>query len=266
MNAIPNPLTSPAPPEIPLPGAPLVRVIAQVRFPLVASVESQEFIAPFQEAIRKEYPVLRQERAQSIFVGPKGATPLAESKVWRFSDSTRGWRATLAPDFVALESTAYTNRTDMLNRFGRLLKATESHVNPQIVDRVGVRYIDRIVGAQLENINAMLRPEIAGVLGAGFGSSAVHALSESVFLIPGGARRLLARWGLVAEGATFDANALEAIEQKSWILDLDVFDEESRPFETTRLVGLAEEFAKVSYTFFRWAVTEAFLREYGARL
>ena len=105
MNAIPNPLTSPAPPEIPLPGAPLVRVIAQVRFPLVASVESQEFIAPFQEAIRKEYPVLRQERAQSIFVGPKGATPLAESKVWRFSDSTRGWRATLAPDFVALEST-----------------------------------------------------------------------------------------------------------------------------------------------------------------
>jgi len=266
MSATLNPLTSPAPSEVPLPRAPLARVIAQVRFPLIASVESQEFIAPFQEAIRRDYPVLRQERAGGIVLGPMGAAPLPESRVWRFSDSSKHWRASLAPDFVALETTSYTSRGDMLDRLGRLLRATEANVNPQLVDRVGVRYIDRIAEANLDRLGAMLRPEVAGLLSAGIGHSALHSLSENIFTLPGESRRLLARWGLIPENATYDANALEAIPQKSWILDLDVFDDESRPFDTTALLELAQSFAETSYKFFRWAVTDEFLREYGASI
>lgn len=259
-----NPLVSPAPPEVPLPRAPLARVIAQVRFPLVASIESQEFVAPFQEAIRKEYPVLRQERTQGIVFGQKGPVPLPESRVWRFNDSAKQWRASLAPDFVALETTAYTSRGDMLGRLEQLLAAAERHVNPQLVDRVGLRYIDRIPDVRLERLSAMLRPEIAGVLCAGPGESAVQALSENIFTLPGQSRRLLARWGLVPENSTFDADALEAIPQRSWILDLDVFDDESRRFDTSTLLSLTRTFAETSYAFFRWAVTDEFLREYGA--
>ncbi|MGD8207441.1 MAG: TIGR04255 family protein, partial [Thiohalocapsa sp.] len=66
MTANETPLTGPPPAEVPLSDAPLVRVIAQVRFPLVASVEKGDFIAPFQEAIRAEYPVLRPEQNRSV--------------------------------------------------------------------------------------------------------------------------------------------------------------------------------------------------------
>jgi hypothetical protein len=52
VNAADTPLTGPPPAEVPLTDPPLVRVIAQVRFPLIASVEKREFIAPFQEAFR----------------------------------------------------------------------------------------------------------------------------------------------------------------------------------------------------------------------
>jgi uncharacterized protein (TIGR04255 family) len=154
----------------------------------------------------------------------------------------------------------------MLDRLGRLLRATEANVNPQLVDRVGVRYIDRIAEANLDRLGAMLRPEVAGLLSAGIGHSALHSLSENIFTLPGESRRLLARWGLIPENATYDANALEAIPQKSWILDLDVFDDESRPFDTTALLELAQSFAETSYKFFRWAVTDEFLREYGASI
>jgi hypothetical protein len=51
-----NPLVATPPPEVPLINAPLVRVIAQVRFPPILSIEQQAFVGSFQEAIRAEYP------------------------------------------------------------------------------------------------------------------------------------------------------------------------------------------------------------------
>lgn len=55
--SINNPLIDPPPPEVPLKSAPLIRVIAQVRFPPILSIEKQEFVASFQEAIRDKYPI-----------------------------------------------------------------------------------------------------------------------------------------------------------------------------------------------------------------
>jgi hypothetical protein len=55
-----GPLVVPLPTEVPLKDAPLVRVIAQLRFPDSLSVGQRDSIAPFQEAIRAKYPVLRQ--------------------------------------------------------------------------------------------------------------------------------------------------------------------------------------------------------------
>ena len=64
-----NPLVAATPAEIPLRTAPLVRVIAQVRFPVIASIDTRGFIASFQEALREAYPVLRPEMTQGFVVG-----------------------------------------------------------------------------------------------------------------------------------------------------------------------------------------------------
>ncbi len=104
MADIQNPLTAPLPAEVPLPEAPLVRVIGQVRFPPVLSLEKREFIAPLQEAIRATYPVLRPEKTQSITLGSEGLTPGPQQIVWRFSDVDERWRVSVSSEFVAIES------------------------------------------------------------------------------------------------------------------------------------------------------------------
>ena len=71
VDATETPLKGPPPAEVPLENAPLVRVIAQVRYPLIASVENRSFIGPFQEAIRDDYPTLRPEESRSVMLGPK---------------------------------------------------------------------------------------------------------------------------------------------------------------------------------------------------
>ena len=165
MKNIDDPLVSETPAEVPLSEAPLVRVIAQVRFPLIVSVEQRGFIGAFQEAIRPTYPVLREERTQGVVFGPEGMAPARSQVAWRFADGEDGWRVSLAPDFIALETTAYTSRDDFLGRLSTVLEAFTEHIGSKIAERVGVRYIDRVTGEAVGQIRDLVRPEVLGVIG-----------------------------------------------------------------------------------------------------
>jgi uncharacterized protein (TIGR04255 family) len=263
MMVIDDPLVAPLPTEVPLAHAPLVRVIAQVRFPLVVAVERRDFIASFQESIRPKYPILRQEQTRGVLVSSAGITPAQEQTAWRFSDIESHWRVSLAPDFLALETTAYTSRSDFLERLREVVVALDEHIEPKLVDRLGVRYIDRIVGQGVDGISKLVRPEVRGITGTPAASHVLHALSESMFALDGA--RVLARWGRLPAGGTVDPAAIEPTNEPSWILDLDMFSSEPVPFAVDHIVDNARRFAQRIYTFFRWAVTEDFLRLYGGK-
>ncbi len=74
------------------------------------------------------------------------------------------------------------------------------------------------------------------------------------------------RWGIVPGNSTHDPAALNAIEQRSWVLDLDMFSSGSLPFGCQELISLTEAFSKRIYAVFRDITTEEFLKHYGASL
>ena len=266
MSISPDPLTSAIPAEVPLPDAPLVRVIAQVRFPPVLSVEKRSFVAPFQEAIRAQYPVLRTEQTQGLLVGPQSASPVSPQIIWRFADVEGNWRVSLAPDFVAIETTTYKSRQDFCERFEAVVQALAEHVSPRVVDRIGIRYIDRITGGAVKDISKLVRPEILGIVTTAAVQHARHTLSESLFTVPEPEAQLLARWGLLPKGGTVDPAAIEPLAEPSWILDLDMFRSEPRTFDPDEIVADTRSYAERIYTFFRWAVTDEFLQWYGGKV
>ena len=193
MSATVDPLVGPLPAEVPLKDAPLVRVIAQLRFPEILSLEQRDFVAPFQEAVRSRYPVLRQEQTQGILLGSAGVAPVKPQIAWRFSDAEGHWRVSLTPEFLALETTRYVSRSDFFGRLKAIAEALDEHVEPGQLDRLGIRYIDRITGNAVDDIARLVRPEVRGITGTIAAAHAVHALSESVFDLPDA--RVLARWG-----------------------------------------------------------------------
>lgn len=259
-----DPLTGPPPEEVPLRNAPLVRVIGQVRFSPILAVAGAEFIAPFQEAIRSRYPVLRQEHTQGIQFGHEGVGVAPKQIAWRFSDVGETWRLSLAPDFVALETTAYASRNDFVDRMQVLLEAVAEHIGPAVVLRIGLRYIDRITGKDIDDIATFVRPEMLGIANTSLSQHVRHALSETLLDVPDGAAQLLARWGRLPAGAMVDPNAIEPIPEPSWILDIDMFSTQQCPFAADQLVADFGRFAERLYTFFRWTVTDQFLSHYGA--
>jgi uncharacterized protein (TIGR04255 family) len=254
-----NPLTATPPIEVPLKNAPLVRAIAQVRFPPILSIEQQEFVGSFQEAIRQKYPIL--------LFNPEGAmlAPTPQT-IWCFWSADRTWRISLASSTVAIETTKYTSRSDFLGRLESLLATLDRCFHPAQIERFGLRYIDRVVGRELQDISLLIRPEMAGIISSELQEYIHQVLHESLFILPSGAGQIAARWGTLPANETYDPYEIEAIDERSWLLDLDISTTTEREFKVESLMQQAHNFTERLYTFFRWVVTDEFLRRYGGEV
>ncbi|WP_250124937.1 TIGR04255 family protein [Chroococcidiopsis sp. CCMEE 29] len=261
-----NPLIAKPPEEVPLKSAPLVRVIAQVRFPPILSIGERSFVGHFQEAIREKYPILQPEQTHGLILGPQGLMQTEPQVIWRFADTSGNWRVSLASDFISLETVAYSSRSDFLNRLKNVLLALDIHIKPQIVERFGLRYIDRLVSQEMKDISKLVRPEIAGILATEVGKNVHQTINESLFNLPEGQEQIIARWGLLPANATIDPAAVEPIAEPSWVLDLDMSLSTQRAFSVEGLVSEAWRFAERIYTVFRWVVNDDFLQRFGGEL
>jgi uncharacterized protein (TIGR04255 family) len=261
-----NPLRDPAPSEVPLRHAPLICVLAQVKFSEVLSVELPEVVAKFQAAIAHTYPVLSRETGINITVVAPGM-PVQPKPVthWRFTDAPTDWqwRITLTSQFLTLEVRRYTSRSEFFERLEMVLEALQLHIKPALVMRLGVRYINRIVGQELSDVAQLVRPEIAGVVGTNMVEYVSANPSEAMFKL--NSENMGARWGLLPANAVIDASIIEPVAERCFMLDLDVFDETPTPFDASATAARGKAFAQRSYAFFRWAVTDEFLRRYGGR-
>ena len=264
---IETPFGPPAP-EVPLPGSPLVFVIAQVRFERVASIGSENFIAGFQEEIRSAYPLMRREQQAAVLVGSDGQITTAESgHLWRFDERPEGWQVTLAPDFVALSTNRYTRRHDFLDRLKEVLVAAQRELGVRYCERLGIRYVDRVTDpGLLARLQELVRPEVLGTVAADPGVEGVqliHGFADTTYQLPDGVE-MHGRWGLLPAKATFDP-AIAPADSRSWVLDVDAYTRESVAFDPTALEARAASACERIYRFFRWAVQDEFLVAHGGQ-
>lgn len=260
-----DPLFGAAPSEIPLPSAPLVNVLCQVRFTEVLSIQRAAFVAGFQERVRSEYPFMQHEKMKTISIDENGeSVAMGDDSVWRFVDTTKTWRLSLTPSFITLETRKYTSRIDFVDRVDAILIALAETINPTHVVRIGIRYVDRINLEEYPDMREMIRPEMLGILAGTLRDGIHHSLSEVILRVKEG--HLLARWGLMPPKGTHDPESMPPISAPSWFLDLDTFaDFQASPAEFNSakiresVVGLATR----AYTFFRWVVEEPFIAAFG---
>ncbi len=260
------PLHGPSPPEVPLPNAPLVSVIAQVRFATLLSVRSPDRIADFQDAIRDRYPHLdRQDIPTLVVVSGGSANQVSDVIHWRFADDAASfkWRVSLSQDFIALETRAYESRQNFLERLEAILHILEKTLAPTHMMRFGMRYIDQIKGEPMLRIESLLRKEVLGVTLCA-GPDAKQLITEFAATAEPG--ELLARWGRLPASMTVDPNLQPPILEDSWLIDLDVSQAGQSPFEAKGIIETANRAAERVYAVFRWMVTDEFLKVYGGKV
>ena len=259
-----TPLVGPPPTEIPLSRSPLIRVIAQIRFPLIMKIENPEFIAEFQEAIRHVYPILRSEKQIVAVAGP--VANIRPQQIWRFEQVNGPWKATLSPDFLAIETSSYTSREDFLGQLSLLVAALQKHIGPAIIDRLGIRYVDRLKAKDVTKVPQFFRQEVAGILGTEMTSGVHLSISEIVFQLLEEGAQMRTRWGLVPPNSTIEPSAIEPLNEPSWILDVDAFDATSRGLDLEGVLAQSRKLCERIYSVFRWAVTDDGIRHFGGEI
>lgn len=267
MNSTPAmPLSGPLPPEVPLPKAPLVSVLTQIKFPTILSIGTNDSdVAAFQEKIRSIYPILEREQSFNLVMGSPAAPPeVRPGVIWRFRDLKSHWQVTLTPDFVTLEAFQYSSRADFSSRLENVLAAVQSTYAPSAALRVGVRYVDCIKPPHIDKIEDLFHPAVLGIHKTELGKAADVNMTECLLRAEEGL--IQCRWGLLPPGATHDPGILLPPEGKSWVLDLDMFTNEQMPFDAAELSGIVRGFAGRLYAVFRWMIKDEFLRVFGGTL
>lgn len=260
-----NPFSGAVPETVPLPHTPLSGVLAQVRFPEVLSIGNGDFIAGFQERIRKLYPVSHNEQRILLKLSADGTEP-KKSSHWRFFNTDQSWRISLATSFVAIETRAYRSRTEFCDRALEVLEALQEEISPGIMNRLGVRYVDQIAGLQFERITDFVRPQVLGVYDHTHSAQLIRTFSEVNAKADVGSLNI--RSGYTPPNHTHEPDLMPPISEPCWFLDVDVFQEYKKPerFEAAEISDRLMKLATRAYGVFRWAVNDDLLRSYGGEV
>jgi uncharacterized protein (TIGR04255 family) len=248
--------------EVRLYRAPLAKVLMQVQYSRTPQLVTDEAEARIAEVLAR-YPVRRRQVAvvPNLLINgqpvqlPGSPTPGA---VLSFSDPKSAWQVTVTETAVALETTDYSTREDFCARGAEIFEAVAETALPPVVDRVGVRYIDRLTGDALGKVPSYVRPELSALVGCVDAPLALHhSITESQIEVGAGGR-MLVRSGQLPPAVAFDP-ALPPVSAESWVLDIDVFTAQAGiPFDPAELNRRLRSYAETAYAFFRFATTEAF--------
>ena len=165
---------------------PLKQVICQLQFPTILRIDS-ELPADFQDAIRSEYPILRERSEQPNFPIPEEISQLLPPElkaggrtVYDFISTDEKWVISLAHNFLALTTGDYERWEDFRAHFEGPLTALLDTYKPAFFSRIGLRYQNIINRAELRlgdvQWKELLKPYIAGIL------SPASGLSENLVL------------------------------------------------------------------------------------
>ena len=194
--------------------------------------------------------------------GPDGVTQAAGDRQWRLTSEDENWIVVLGPSFVSLETTDYDSRDDFVARISNIAGALRSVVGEVQIERIGVRYTDRLTGENATTLlPQMVRPEVLGLSAGSLDSATVRAaVTQTEFELADGST-MTTRWGLLPPGNTLTPD-IPAVDEPSWVLDLDVAATQLRLSEDV-VREAAERLCIHAYDFFRWAVTDDFIRVHG---
>lgn len=258
-------------PELHLERAPLAKVLMQVQFSRTPNAVTEEAEATLADRLGR-YPVRRRQAAAqgafSVIVNGQPLPGLAPSPTastfLTFADAASTWIVSVTDTAVSLETTVYESRSDFCERSLELFAALAAVALPPVVDRVGLRYVNRLTGGDLDQLSDFVIPQLRGLHGCMDGDyTLVHSVTDSQIEISAD-ERLQVRSGYLPAAAAFDA-ALPASPEPSWVLDLDVFTTSGGfAFDPEALTQRLRTYAETAYVFFRFATTDALQEHSGA--
>lgn len=242
--------------------SPLALVVAQVQFPAILSVPTDEvLLARFQERIRDRYPYLFMGQQFGFNVGPQGVEQQQPtSRLYQFTDAGRQWMVTLSAGSIALEARDYTDYEDFSERLLRILASAREVYKIDLRQRLGLRYVNEIRHPDIQTSEgwaSLINPQLLGPLAdTGLSPLITSSYQETVLRLDNGGLTL--RHGHFTQGSTVVPPPGEAPKEGGpfYLIDFDAYDEAGRDLDDHTLDELLKSYNHTMYQLLRWGVQE----------
>jgi uncharacterized protein (TIGR04255 family) len=252
--------------EEPLTHAPVALVVCQIQYETNLTVSEGKTAQAIQGLLggRERYLKLEQIAAQNVAVAvAPGAPPAISSSAalsgWRFTSADDCWSVTLLPDSASLQTNTYKSwSAGFGERLHDLVLALSEHVQPVFEQRLGLRYINRIVRDDVREPADWERYIIEDLVGPLkhplFGPATKVALQQlTLSLSPAENIACNLRHGMVEDTT--------APGGRSYLLDLDVYRQAGLVFDPEMTAAAAYLLRGYAVRLFHAALQPTFLSE-----
>ncbi|HEY4226346.1 MAG TPA: TIGR04255 family protein [Pseudolysinimonas sp.] len=255
-------------PDLKLDEAPLLRALVQVRFARSTGLYVDgPVIRRIADELAETFPVFDVTNDVSLNLSSSGIAPTpAQTPRWQFADAPGTTNVWLTPFFVTLETSAYDSRDSLFGKLSAVLESVLANVRPAFIERVGVRYTNRIDAPEiLAELSQLFRQEMlpAQPLLGSHGYAAMQSWRESFFYNAENRRSLGVRWGSLPAEATNDPS-LPPSSLPSFVLDLDsYYQDRSIEWSVDGVMKKAVSLSENAYRFFLWSLSDRALERFG---
>lgn len=245
--------------QVRLENAPLALVLLQVRWPSHSQFERdfEALALDFGDGL-EEFPLFDRIHENGVQITPEGVSAIEGATAYRWRSIDDVWTVSLTRNFVSLYCSPHAGYqfSEMRDHLGRVVELMETVLRVKRLDRVGLRYVNRIsqpdVMSALNEVfdsrvlgHAGLQ-DIDGVQHLSSASQATYQVEEILFQT---------RSGLIPAGQTVD-QAIPPLNGPSWVLDIDASVNQNMIFDAERLGAMISRLADVDYDFFRLVVKD----------
>jgi uncharacterized protein (TIGR04255 family) len=223
----------------------LTQVTAQLAFSAQSLLSEARGVALLQESLSEEYPRLLSEQQQTITAGPGGLVTSATPQ-WRMTDLSGDWSCVVGPEQLAVETTSYSDWSEMRGRLIAALNALSDLTRIRVRERIGLRYVNLIDPGPDGSYSNRLRPDLLGL-------PAREGWRENV-------RAFLAQTVLEDENVTLvvrsGMGANITNPEDKFVVDIDCYDENAGVYDVDSTMKDFDAFNDVAYRCFCSCVTD----------
>jgi uncharacterized protein (TIGR04255 family) len=242
---------------------PLIEVICQLRFPTILRIDS-EIPADYQERIRHEYPIFRQQPVQPEGLPPEeilqALPPAIKEALFRpgrtaydFISEDDLWTVRLTRDFLALTCRKYERWEQFRQHLIVPLEALLEIYRPSSFSRIGLRYRNVIRRSTLNLQDAawadLLAPYIACELASPETAELVQEAGHNILI------RLTDERGLVRIQHGTVIVEENGISEAGYLLDNDFYLNQKVETEIKNVWNVLNEFKIRARRCFRWCIS-----------
>ena len=237
----------PAAESVALQNAPLVQVVAQLRFNAQSTLATPQGVSVLHDELADVYPRLLSEQQAMITATPGGVTT-ASVPQWRFTDLTGQWSVVVGPESLARETSGYETWESLRARLDPAVTALDEVTHPRVRERIGLRYVNHVPASDNGSFAGRIRDDMLG-LGRmdEWRSSSLLSLTQTV--VVDDQSQLALRFG-TGTGL--------AVPPNTFILDIDCYDEHPVKFEANEVMDYFNRLNDAAYRCFSFCLTEDF--------